>query len=352
MSLFVDISKRLKNFSLDVRFETDGERMALLGASGCGKSMTLKCIAGLEKPDRGRIVLNGRVLFDSARRIDRSPQERRVGYLFQQYALFPNMTVRQNLEAAVRHLPKAQRAAAAEEKLRAYRLADVAERYPRQISGGQQQRAALARTLLSEPECLLLDEPFSALDSYLRWQTELELGEMLRAYPGDAVLVTHDRGAAFRLCGTVCVLSGGRSEEKTDVRTLMAAPRTVGAARISGCKNIVRARRAGEGRVACPDWGLTLETAQPIPEGAICAGIRAHSLRPARGGGANVFSARVARVIEDPFSVILMLAPEGGGALLRAELPKDGVPAPDADGAVRFCVAPENVMILTGEADD
>ena len=274
-----------------------------------------------------------------------------MGYLFQQYALFPNMTVRDNLRAAAQRLPRELRAAAVDEKLRVFRLEAVGDRLPDRISGGEQQRAALARVLLSEPECLLLDEPFSALDSYLRWQTELELSELLAPYGGDVVLVTHDRGEAYRLCETVCVLSGGRSEEKTTVRALMAAPRSVGAALISGCKNIVRARRAGDARVVCPAWGLTLETAQPIPEGAICVGVRAHSLRPARGGEPNCFAARIVRVTDDPFSTILMLETKTGGVPLRAELPKESLPVPDGSGTALFFAAPEDVMILTGEFD-
>ena len=193
MSLSVSILKRLPNFTLAVRFDANDERMALLGASGSGKSLTLKCIAGLERPDHGRIVLNGRILFDSEDGVDLPPQERRVGLLFQNYALFPHMTVRENLLAAAARLPRRRRDAAAEEKLRAFLLKGQESLYPRQLSGGQQQRVALARVFLSEPECLLLDEPFAALDSYLRWHTELELCDLLLPYAGDVVLVSHER---------------------------------------------------------------------------------------------------------------------------------------------------------------
>ena len=351
MSLSVDIHKQCRGFALDVSFETEGEHMALLGASGSGKSMTLKCIAGLVKPDRGRVVLNGRTLYDSAARIDLPPQERRVGYLFQSCALFPNMTVRQNLLAAARRLPKERREAAVADKLRAFRLAGLEERYPRKLSGGERQRAALARVFLSEPDCLLLDEPFSALDSYLRWQTELELSELLRPYEGDALLVTHDRGEAYRLCDTVCVLSNGRSEPKATVRALMAEPRTVSAALISGCKNISRIRRAGERRAECLDWGVTLETAHALTAEHTHVGLRAHSLRLAREGDPNRFETRVARVIDDTFSTILMLAPAHGGALLRMELPKEAWAAQHDTAHVTLSVAPEQVMALSGEPE-
>jgi len=167
MSLKVNIKKRLGNFNLDVAFETERGVFAILGASGCGKSMTLKCIAGIETPDEGRIELNGRILYDSAKKINLTPQKRRVGYMFQDYALFPNMTVEQNIKAGMGKHPE-------EEKVRSYinrfRLEGMEKHYPAQLSGGQKQRVAMARMIASEPDILLLDEPFSALDSYLKWR--------------------------------------------------------------------------------------------------------------------------------------------------------------------------------------
>ncbi len=347
--LSVNIHKELESFTLNVSFETGGELMALLGPSGCGKSMTLKCIAGLETPDRGRIVLGERVLFDSAKKIDLPPQKRRVGYLFQDCALFPHMTVRENLLAAARRLPREKRAAAVEEKLRAFRATGLDALYPRQLTKEQCRRVALARVFLGDPECVLLDEPFSVLDSHLRWQTELELGELLRPYQGDALLATHDRGETYRLCGSVCTLAEGKSEEKVSVRTLMEIPNTVNTALISGCENFSRVKRVDASHVKCVDWGMTLETAQPVTNICTYAGVRAHCLRIARSGEPNRFDARVVRVIEDTFSTVLMLAPEGGAALLRMELPKKEWAAMRSPPVVLLGVAPEDVMILSGE---
>ena len=349
MSLSVHIYKELRDFTLNVQFDSDGGVMALLGASGCGKSMTLKCIAGLEKPDRGSIVLNGRTLYDSARGVNLSPQARRVGYLFQHYALFPTMTVKGNLYAAAQRLPQGKRKAAVDEKLRAFRLEAVETLYPRQLSGGQQQRVALARALLSEPECLLLDEPFSALDSYLKWQTELELRELLKTYRGDVVYVSHDRDEVYRLCKDVCVLADGRSEPKRSVRELMDAPWTVSAALISGCKNFSRVQRIDENHVKCLAWGVTLETAQEVNNVCTYAGVRAHSFHIARGGEPNRFDAKVVEVIDDTFSTILMLEPEGGSARIRMELPKEEWAALRNPSVVLVGVAPEHVMTLSGE---
>ncbi len=181
--LSVYIKKNLGKFDLDISFEAENETRALLGASGSGKSMTLKCIAGIEKPDEGFISLNGRVLFDSKKNIDLSPRLRKVGYLFQQYALFPNMTVLRNVITGVRDKDKDKATAMrkAREKLELMRLTGLEDKYPYQLSGGEQQRVALARILANEPELLLLDEPFSALDSYLRWQLELELASSSRS---------------------------------------------------------------------------------------------------------------------------------------------------------------------------
>ena len=194
MSLYVDIEKRLGAFRLQSKFEVADETLALLGASGCGKSVTLKCIAGIMTPDRGRIVLNGRVLFDSEKKIDLTPQQRRVGYLFQQYALFPNMTVEQNILCGIREGRRSEKRALAAEKLRMFRLEGLEKKYPAQLSGGQQQRVALARILCSEPQAILLDEPFSALDSYLKWNLELELSDLLAGFRGPILWVPRPGG--------------------------------------------------------------------------------------------------------------------------------------------------------------
>ena len=211
MSREVNIEKKLDGFTLRAAFTAGNTSTALLGASGCGKSMTLRCIAGIVKPDRGRIVLDGRVLFDSAQHIDLPPQQRGVGLLFQNYALFPNMTVEQNIRCGLKAEkdPAARRAACAE-MLRAMRLETLAKRYPAQLSGGQQQRAALARILVGKPRILMLDEPFSALDSYLREEVEGEVGSLLASFAGTALLVTHNRDEAYRLCKEMIVLNEGQ----------------------------------------------------------------------------------------------------------------------------------------------
>ena len=198
MSLFVDIRRHLAGFDLDVSFEVADARetLALLGPSGCGKSMTLKCVAGIVTPDEGRIVLNDRVLFDSAAGVNLRPQERRVGYLFQSYALFPNMTVEQNVGVGVLGASKEERAARVAEQVRAFRLDGLQKKRPAQLSGGQQQRVAIVRALLARPEVVFADEPTGNLDS----NSGAEVLRLLRAAATDhaqtILMVTHDANAA------------------------------------------------------------------------------------------------------------------------------------------------------------
>lgn len=347
MSLTVDIRKQLGAFSLRVGFQAENETLALLGASGCGKSVTLKCIAGILRPDAGHIELDGQVLFDSARNIDLPPQRRNVGYLFQQYALFPNMTVRQNVAAAVRE--KARREEIVSEKLRQFRLEGVADQRPRQLSGGQQQRAALARILASNPRAILLDEPFSALDSYLKYQLELELADTLGNFPGTVLWVTHDRGEAWRNCRRVCMVDGGASQPVRTMAELFADPGTESAARLSGCKNYVSVQSDGR-RIRIPDWGITLACVRSVPEGTATLGIRSHQIRAAAPGQENAFDCRVERVIDDVFSTIVLLRPVGAAPdapPLRMELEKAAwaALAPES-GQLTVAVAPENLLVL------
>ncbi len=385
MSLQVDVRKSFgPTFALDVSFEVEAadETLALLGPSGCGKSMTLKCIAGIVTPDEGRIVLNGRVLFDSAAGVNLRPQERRVGYLFQNYALFPNMTVEQNIAVGVLGKGKEERAQTVARQVAAFRLDGLQKKRPAQLSGGQQQRVALARIMASEPELLLLDEPFSALDGYLRWQLELELTDTLRAFPGGTVYVSHNRDEVYRMCDSVCVISQGRSEQKLSVPELFAMPTSLPAALISGCKNVSRARvlgAAGDGEkgngargavLACEEWGVELRTSLPVPADAAFVGLRAHYFTveaagkkgegPAAGDAllsndaatadpvapvANRILCAVDRVIDSTFSTIVMLRTPAGG-LLRYECGKGEWAALGDPAQVTLGIAPECVMPL------
>ncbi|MBR6713079.1 MAG: ATP-binding cassette domain-containing protein [Selenomonadaceae bacterium] len=256
MDLRVSIKKKLRDFTLEVAFRVRDEVFALFGASGCGKSITLKCIAGIETPDCGSITLNGRTLYDSDKNINLPPQARRVGYLFQNYALFPNMTVAQNITFAA----TGDKLSKLKQNIERFQLHGLENAYPNQLSGGQCQRVALARVLASHAEFLLLDEPFSALDSYLKWQLELELVQILKHY-GGAILVTHDRGEVFRLSDKVAVLHDGLISTVDSTQELFLNPKTLQAAILTGCK-VSRLRKIADNQFLAVDWD-TILTAPP-----------------------------------------------------------------------------------------
>lgn len=308
MSILVEIEKKLGAFNLNVNFSAGDEVVALLGASGCGKSMTLRCIAGIETPDRGRIVVDGVTLFDSEKRINLSPQERHTGLLFQNYALFPNMTVLQNIKAgAKREKDVASREKLTGEIIESFGLSELVKRYPRQLSGGQQQRTALARILVSSPDILLLDEPFSALDSHLRFRLEEEVRQVMRRFGKSVVLVSHDRDEVFRLSDKIAVMSNGKIEVFGEKKDVFANPLTRNGAILTGCKNISRIEPLDETHVKAIDWGMELETRQGAAE-AEYVGIRMHDVRA--GEGKNSFVCEVVSEIENPFSYTVMLRPK------------------------------------------
>ena len=206
MAIQVNIEKNFKGFSLKSVFESNTSATGILGASGSGKSMTLRCIAGIETPDRGKIVIKGRTVFDSEKKINLKPQERRIGYLFQNYALFPTMTVKDNILCGYRG-EKGQREEKARDFMKRYQLEGLENRYPSQLSGGQQQRVALARMMIGEPEAILLDEPFSALDYQTRLNVSDDIGKILKSSGKPAILVTHDISEAISMADRVLILS-------------------------------------------------------------------------------------------------------------------------------------------------
>ena len=283
MSLYVDIEKRLGAFHLRAQFEAPDETMALLGASGCGKSMTLKCIAGIVTPDRA--------------------EKRRV----------------------------------LAEKLRLIRLEGLEKKHPAQLSGGQQQRVALARILCAEPEAILLDEPFSALDSYLKWNLETELSSLLAAFKGPILWVSHDLGECYRNCRTVCVMEEGRTCAVTDMETLARHPSTQGAARLAGYRNFLPARRC-DGGVELTGWGIVLPLTAAgealtvaIPDEAVCL-------------PEGPYTAVVQRVVRDLHATVVLLRPVDGGeeTLLRAVLPEGTMAA--VGETVRFDLLAEKCL--------
>ncbi|MGC4397081.1 ATP-binding cassette domain-containing protein [Hydrogenophaga sp. T2] len=214
----IALRKRLRQgdsvFPIDLAFRSHARRVVLFGPSGAGKTQTLRMVAGIAAPDAGRVVVAGRVLFDSAQGLNLSPQQRRLAYMFQDYALFPHLTVRQNLAFALsrgpRNPPRGVQSEAVDHWIDRFGLGGVAGHYPHQISGGQRQRTALARALVSQPAALLLDEPFAALDKGLRERLRDELKALQTTLQLPMLVITHDDDDVRALAEDVVCLDAGR----------------------------------------------------------------------------------------------------------------------------------------------
>ena len=347
MSLDVKITKRFDGFTLRTEFTVGNTTAAILGASGCGKSMTLRCIAGIVRPDSGRIVLDGRVLFDSEQGIDLPPQQRNVGLLFQNYALFPNMTVEQNILCALKkEKDPAARKAACAEALRAMRLEELAHRLPSELSGGQQQRAALARILAGKPRILMLDEPFSALDSYLREEVEGEVGSLLAGFGGTALLVTHNRDEAYRLCRDMIVMDGGQVLRTGGTKEVFADPQSTTAARLTGCKNILSCTRVDAHTVRLTGWDAPLHLAAEVPETCTAVGIRAHDFAPCAPAAPNALPVQLNSASENPFDWNLIFTAPDGTTRLWWKVNKTNLTAASPEAPAFLGTAPQNIMPL------
>lgn len=278
MKLIVDIQKHLPHYNLEVSFSIEGETLGLLGSSGSGKSMTLRCIAGIETPTSGTIILNNRILYDSHKGINLPSRDRKVGFLFQHYALFPHLTVAQNIAYGLKGLSKHATQRRVREQLEQVQLLEFGDRYPHQLSGGQQQRVALARALATEPDVLLLDEPFSALDTHLRNELEKQLIKTLSSYQGLTLFVSHNLEEAYRVCQKLLVLDQGKVAAAGDKQAIFDRPGTLAVAQLTGCKNYSRIQRINHHTVRALDWNCILQTVDPVSPVHTHIGIRAHQI--------------------------------------------------------------------------
>lgn len=309
MSLSVDITKNFGDFTLEVAFEAEDETLGFLGASGCGKSLTLRCIAGIETPDKGRIVVNDRVFFDSEKRINLTPQQRKTALLFQNYMLFPNLTVAENIGAGIgREVDKEERAQIISSELERFGLRGFGQRYPAQLSGGQQQRVALARMLAARPGVLMLDEPFSALDAHLKGVLEQSLVSLFQAFGGTILYVSHDIDESLRFCDRIAVVDAGRIVEMGAGDDLVNRPQSVAGLKLSGCKNAVPVERVDGRTVHAPRWGVDVTCAAQVPADVTCLGVRAFYVERAEGPGENCYRMRVDRTSDSRFERTVLLA--------------------------------------------
>lgn len=355
MRLAVDLKKKAGDFSLELCLQSDARRIGILGASGSGKSMALRCIAGIEKLDGGHIEVDGRVLYDETARIDLKPQQRRVGYMFQSYALFPTMSVLENVMAGLsgaryrssnknetgdgnkngkvknvnetgdgnkkgsgyargsKSLSKREKRRIAQEMISRFQLEGLEDRLPDKLSGGQRQRVALARMMVTEPALILLDEPFSALDGHLRDRMQVELMQMLEDYPGQTIMVSHSRDELYRFSEEIFVISDGKLLRHGPTQEVFHDPRSKEAAILTGCKNYFTACRSDENdahTLYLPGWDTRLRLQREVPADVTCLGYRAHYFIPVWGAPKeNCIPFRLERVDELPFEHNYYLLP-------------------------------------------
>jgi ABC-type sulfate/molybdate transport systems, ATPase component len=308
MELLVDIQKKLPGFKVDINFESGVDVLGLLGASGSGKSMILRCIAGIETPDYGRIVLNGRILYDSQKGINLPCRQRKLGYVFQNYALFPHMTVEENIGFGIGNKKRADRTAIIKKMVSMIKLEGLEKRFPNQLSGGQQQRVALARALAIEPEALLLDEPFSALDDYLRSHMVQQLKETLADYQGITLFVSHNMEEIYSICNKLIVLSLGKIEAEGGTEEVFRVPPSLVSAQLTGCRNFSHAKFISPFKLEALDWGITLKTAIELSRQIKHVGIRAHMIEAASDVEKdNVFNCWLNSTNETPSRMTLYL---------------------------------------------
>lgn len=375
MSLEVHITKKLNHFTLQADLSSDGNCTGILGESGCGKSMLLKCIAGIETPDSGSITLDGRVLFDSEKKIDLPPQKRNVGYLFQNYALFPTMTVYENIASGIRagkrflsRQEREQIKTTVRTQIERCRLQGLENQYPSSLSGGQQQRTALARMLAVNPSMIMLDEPFSALDSHLKDAMQREMNEIIHHYSGNVLIVSHSRDELYRLCDSLYVMSQGSFIKNGAIKDVFSTPGSVKAAVLTGCKNITPVRKIDDYLLEVPGWGLKLTPALPVTDDITHIGIRAHffhlvipsghfsehpdavsehSLTQTGPDTVNQFQAQIIQLEEQPFEYDYYLKTADGTQTFVWKTHKGYGPERKPGDWITFQVAPEDVMLLS-----
>ena len=302
MSLLIDIEKHLPTFDLNVKVNQEKGVLGFLGASGSGKSLTLRTIAGLDKPTKGKIIIDNAEFFNSDKKINLTPQKRQVGFLFQNYALFPNMTVSENIQIGLGNLKSQEKIKLCNEYIERLDLGGLEKHYPWQLSGGQQQRVALARALTISPKILLLDEPFSALDHHLRHSMEKELMSILKDYNGHVIFVTHDIEEAFRVCDNIIVFNKGTALNTRNKIDLFKSPKSYTEAKLTGCKNLSPVKITSSDKIYAENWGYEYTLNQKLDSNATYVGIRAHHIELSTDKNeVNSYPFIVENIIENPF---------------------------------------------------
>lgn len=338
--LVVKIKKQFNDFSLDIDFSTDNDTQAILGSSGCGKSMTLKCIAGIVTPDEGIISIGNHILFDSSKKINLKPQQRRIGYLFQNYALFPTMTVKQNILIGCSEKNNEEEY---EQMINRFSIEELGSRYPSQLSGGQQQRVALARIFMSHPDVLLLDEPFSAIDSFLKEQLILEMIDLLNGFNGPKIMVTHNRDEAYKISDQTMVIDKGRVVINKQTADVFNHPEKLEVARLTGCKNFSPISWVDERHIFVKNWNVTLEVPENEHQSANYIGVRAHHFKPSEKDEINSIEVMFDKIVDDPFESNIFFNCATTSNILWWKVEKELIPKKMPD---YIKVMPQNILLL------
>ncbi len=356
--LEVKVKKSLPGFHLDVNFSIHQEILAILGPSGSGKTMTLQCIAGLLKPDTGYIKLNDKILLDTARKINMKPQFRRVGFVFQNYALFPHLNVRDNISYGIRHLPKQDITERVSELLEKMHLSNLGHRYPRELSAGQQQRVALARAIAPKPEVLLLDEPFSALDSQVKERLELELINLQNFYKGNILFVTHDLTEGYKLSSKIAVYESGRVVQCDNKNKVIESPVNRTVARLTGVRNIMQGSiekiTGTTVRVMVPELGVSLKiikdnTKRLAVNQSVTIGIRPEYIHIVDRPGENTFKYKAERIVEGVSLIncfFYAVSEKARGHWVEVSLHKAHAPLIKKGHAYYVYLPPKNIIII------
>jgi len=343
MSLRIDITKRLGDITLDMHFQAKDELVGLFGASGSGKSMTLLCIAGLVTPDAGMIELNGRTLFDSHRKINVPPRERRVGLLFQSYALFPRMTVEQNIASGL--MNSRLDANKIKRLMEMLQLGGLERRYPRQLSGGQQQRVALARMLASNPELIMLDEPFSALDNQLKQELEDDFLAAIHSFKGTALYISHSIEEIHNYCTSTVVIENGHVIEEGITSTIITQPKKIGTAKLLCMRNMGLVEWIDGNTVKVPAWGILFSLVKgPSPCTHIVVPVDSVVFSPL--ASSDSLEAVVERTVMKSNSVLAYLRFPKAQDLFIASVPLMQASSMRKGSSVRIRIEQESILML------
>jgi molybdate transport system ATP-binding protein len=356
--LEISIRKALPGFDLKVAFSIDHEILAILGPSGSGKTMTLQSIAGLVRPDEGYVKLNDRVLLDTACGLCLPPQMRRIGFVFQNYALFPHLSVYNNIAFGIRHLTRQAIKEQVDQLLHKMNLQGLARRYPRQLSSGQQQRVAVARALAAEPEVLLFDEPFSALDALVKERLEDELLEIQEFYRGDVLFVTHDLAEAYKISSKIAVYEAGSIIQFGSKQDVVEAPANRTVARLTGVRNLMEGVVAGvdNAQVRLKVPGVREPLRAVLKNGtclaqnqSVTVGIRPEYISIASCAGENTILSRVDQAVEGVVGIryrFKIQDDEDCQCHLEANLSKSTVPVLHRGQTCYLCLPPERLFII------